>query len=453
MTFKKCRQLFYALLLATGLSLFPALAAKDAAATTKTVHVLPVTGVIGPASKDLLKRHIEKAENAQAAALILEMHTPGGLLTSTQDMVQDMIASGVPIITYVSPSGSHAASAGTFILYASHVAAMAPATNLGAATPINMAAPDASGKKDNEKDSGKQTGAIDKKAVNDAAAYIRGLAEMRGRNVDWAEKAVRDAASLSANEAKKQGVIDFVAKDLKDLLQQAHGKKVSLAGENHTLDLAGAEIERQTPDWRHELLSIITNPNVALLLMTLGAYGLIYEFANPGTFISGIIGTICLLLGLYALNVLPVNYAGLALVLLGIALMVGEAFAPSFGVLGIGGTAAFVIGSAILIDTDVIGFGISWWTIAGLALSSVVVLVVLLSMAVRSQRKPVTTGQAELYQATGEVLHWSNGKGEVRITGEVWHARAATDFILKPGDKVRVIDVQKLVLVVKPTEK
>lgn len=408
---------------------------------TPLAYVIKLSGAITPASFDLINRHLKMAAQKEADIVVIEMHTPGGLYDSTQQIIQAIIDSPVPVATYVSPSGSHAASAGTYILYGSHIAAMAPSTNLGAATPIQLQQGD-DGKK-------KEKSALESKMVNDAAAYIRGLAELRGRNAEWAEKAVREAESLTSSEALSKKVIDVIAEDVDHLMTKIDGKTVKMAhGKTMKLDTKGARIETITPDWRHDLLEVITHPNVAFLLMTLGSYGLIYEFANPGALFPGIIGAICLLLGLFALNILPINYSGLALMFLGITLMAAEAFTAAFGILGIGGAAAFALGAMMLIESDMPGYGIDWWVIASTTAMSVGLLSVLLAVALKAQRRTPTTGIEELLTAEGEVIGWSGGEGEIRVTGEIWKAVTRSQIILQKGDKVKVVAVDGLILTV-----
>lgn len=415
--------------------------------------VLHIDGVIGPAASDYVQRSLHKAETGHAALVIIRLNTPGGLDTAMREIIQAIISSPIPVVTYVSPSGARAASAGTYILYASHVAAMAPATNLGAATPVQIASPlspggDDSGKKDSSSN-GKDNGdTMTRKITNDAVAYIQGLAKMRGRNAEWAEKAVREAASLPADQALKLGVIDVVAKNLRDLLQQIQGKTVTVDGRKVVLDTAGLTLEKMEPDWRSRLLAIISDPNVAYILMLVGIYGLVYEFANPGMLLPGVAGAISLMLALFAFQVLPVNYAGIGLIILGIAFMIGEAVVPSFGALGIGGIIAFVIGSVILLDTNVPGYGISPSLIGAVALTSAAFFIFVIGMALKARGRPVVSGREELIGAIGTILEDCEKEGRIRIHGEVWNAHPSVP--LRRGQLVRVRSIKGLVLDVEP---
>ena len=431
-------------------------------ASARLVHVLPVEGPIGPATSDLIERSIADAVDEQAELLIVQIDTPGGLDTSMRAIVHAIIDSPIPIVSYVAPSGARAASAGTFILYASHIAAMAPGTNLGAATPVPVGG-DQSADEDNTSASDDQLeappaagrSASASKAVEDAAAYLRALAEMRGRDPEFAEAAVRRAKSLTYREALEAGVIDMIAVDLDELLGAIDGREVALARGPTTIDTDKATIETVEPGWRYQLLAIITNPNVAAILMLIGVYGIIFEFYSPGLVGPGLVGAICLLLGLYAFQVLPVSYAGLALLGLGMALVVAEALLPSFGALGITGVGAFIAGSILLMDAEVPGFGISPYVIGALAASISGIFLVTLSLVFRSHDRPVTTGPEALRSGHGEIVAWRpaddvGGKGQVRLDGELWHAVGPAE--LEPGTRVMIKSRDGLTLTVEPDQ-
>ena len=421
------------------------------------VWLMEIDGAIGPASADHFIRTLEGAEEAQADLLVLRIDTPGGLDKSMRDMIKVLLASDIPVATFVSPNGARAASAGTYIMYASHIAAMAPATNIGSSTPVNIGGgnplplpgqpkdekPEEGPADENAGDSVPAT-AMDRKVVNDAVAYIRSIAELRGRNVEWAEQTVREASNLPAREALELGVIDLVAEDLEDLLAQIDGMTVELDSGSATLDTADSEVHRIETDWRYELLSTITDPSVAYILLMIGIYGLIFEFYNPGTGVGGVVGVICLLVGAYALQMLPINYAGLALIVVGIGLMAAEAFTPSFGVLGIGGVAAFVIGSIILMDTDLPGYQVSVPIIAGVATASGLLALVTIGAAVRARTASVVSGAEAMIGAEGLVLENFDRDGRVRAAGEVWQVRSREP--LEKGARVTVTAVDGVML-------
>lgn len=440
------------LLLLAGAAL---LAQADAPAPERPIYQLTLEGVIGPASDDYLERGLDKAIGANAELVVIRMDTPGGLDTSMRNMIRNITASPVPVVSFVSPTGARAASAGTYILYASHVAAMSPGTNLGAATPVQIGGtpgtpgrdPAGTGDKEGRKpaapaDAGKQ------KAINDAVAYIRSLAQLRGRNQEWAEKAVRQAASLPASDALEQNVIDLLATDMVDLLKQLDGRQVKIQDRTLTLHTTGKTLHAIEPDWRNRLLAIITNPNIAYILMLIGIYGLIFEFSNPGAIVPGTLGAICLLLALYSFQLLPINYAGMALILLGIGLMVAEAFQPSFGVLGIGGVVAFVFGSIILMDTEAPGFGIDLAIIGVFTLSSAMMFILVVGLAMKARHRPVVSGMEQLVGGIAVALEDFDGQGSVRIQSETWNA--VSDQPVQRQQRLEVIGIDGLVLRVRP---
>src|SRR5205814_1779346 len=424
---------------------------------------LSIDGAIGPATSDYVHRGVEQAAKQGAQLLVLQMDTPGGLDTSMRAIIKDILASPVPVAAFVAPGGARAASAGTYILYASHIAAMAPATNLGAATPVAIGAPgggaqDEDGKADGKTDgkagktgkgeAGGTSSTMTRKQVNDASAYIRSLAQMRDRNAEWAERAVREAVSLSASEALKMKVIDLVAENVPDLLRRLDGRKLKVSDAERVLRTAGVVATPVEPDWRTRFLSVVTDPSIAYVLILLGIYALVFEFSNPGLVFPGVVGAICVLIALYAFHLLPVNYAGLALMLVGIAFMVGELFFPAYGSLGIGGAIAFVIGSVILIDTDVPGFGVPFSLVLGLAAGSAAFLFLVVGMALKTHKRPVVSGREELLGSTGQALEDFEQEGWARIHGETWRIRSSGP--LKAGQRVRVVAMHGLLLEVVP---
>jgi membrane-bound serine protease (ClpP class) len=418
-----------------------------------TAMVLHIDGAIGPAVSDYFIRGLARAEKEGARLVILQMDTPGGFDRSMREIISHILLSSVPVVTYVSPVGSRAASAGTYILYASHVAAMAPTTNLGAATPIQVGGlpgspqdePSSPEKEEEQEGATVPKDALERKMVNDAVAYIKSLANRHGRNAQWAEQAVREAVSLTAEEALETGVIDLIADSIDELLRKIDGRQVIMENDTMTLATADLSIVRIDPDWRTRLLSVITDPNIAYILMLLGIYGLIYELANPGFFLPGVAGAICLLLALYTFHVLPINYAGLALIALGITFMIAEAFVPSIGALGIGGVVAFVIGSIILMDDD--SMRISLPLIIGTGIFSGAFFLWLIGRLITMGKKKVRTGAEEMIGAIGEAMEDFAAQGRIWIHGESW--RASSPEPVKKGQKVRVISQDGLLLNVK----
>jgi len=401
-----------------------------------SVTQLSVAGAIGPATADYLVRGIEEAQDS--AFILIALDTPGGLVKSTRQIVQAILNSHVPIVTYVSPKGARAASAGTFLLYASTVAVMAPGTHLGAASPVGLGAGE---KKANESQS-----TMEKKVMNDTLAYIRTLAQMRGRNVEFAQKAVSDAQTMTAQEALKAGVINVVARNRADLLNKLNGMEVTQDNQLITLMTKSASVREVAPDWRVRILLIITDPTIAYMLLLLGIYGIFFELMNPGFMVPGVIGAIALLVALYALQLLPVNYAGLALIFLGVGFVVAESFAPSFGILGLGGTVAFVVGSVFLLDTHVAMYQIAWSAIWAMAVVNVVFFITLFSMMFRARRKPVEHGLQAMLGTEGRALTVISQEGQALIRGEIWSVHAGQ--VVAAGKTVRVVAVDGLSLAV-----
>jgi membrane-bound serine protease (ClpP class) len=441
-----------------------------------TATVLEIDGAIGPATSRYVVRGLEAARQTGSRVVVLQLDTPGGLDSAMRDIIRAILASPVPVVSYVGPPGARAASAGTYILYASHIAAMAPATNLGAATPVSIGGepqpepapvpmPGATPDKDGSAGSGSARStpgggapavgappvpgsAMERKVVNDAVAYIRGLAELRGRNADWAEQAVRGAASLSATAALQQKVIDVIAADIPDLLARIDGREVHLGDRSVQLATRDLTLTHLKPDWRTQLLAVITNPTVAYGLMVIGIWGLLLEGYNPGAVLPGVVGSICLLVALFAFQILSVNYAGLALVVVGTAMIVAEFFFPTYGSLGVGGLIAFVVGSLILFDTDVPGLNVGRPLIAAFATVGALMIGGIVYLATRDMRRPVATGTEGMLGAGAEVVADFTGRGRVRYGGELWNARSNAP--LHAGDVARIVKVEGLTLWVEP---
>jgi len=426
------------------------------ASAAERALVLDIDGAIGPAIADYVVREIAAAAPTTDGLIVLRLNTPGGLDTSMREIDKAILASPVPVAAFVAPSGARAASAGTYIAYASAIAAMAPGTNIGAATPIELGGNplSPSGGSDQKAQApgkaGEPADAESRKIVNDAVAYIRSLAAVNGRNADWAEDAVRNAASLPAAEAQKLHVVDVIAADVPDLLHQIDGRTVTVAGKPMRLATAGLQVVTAPPDWRTELLALVTNPNVAFILMLIGVYGLILEFFNPGAVAPGLVGVISLMVALYALALLPINYAGAALVLIGIGLMIAEAHIGAFGAIGVGGIAAFVIGALMMFPSGVPGFALSGAVVIGAALGSAALFLLALAALFRSRKRPVVTGGEALIGASGETVSWQGDEGRVRVAGEIWRAKAAAP--LRDGSRVEIIGRDGLILVVRPVQ-
>ena len=458
------------ILLAAGLAVSLGAAQTDGSSSEAPgegggqVWVVDLDGALGPATADLVIRSIADATDAGARALVIRMDTPGGLDKSMRDVVKEILAADIPIITYVAPDGARAASAGTYIAYASHIVAMAPATNIGSSTPVSIApgpgtptpgappgggSPAGDGGADGEPgDAGQSapasTDAMTRKIINDAVAYLQSLAELRGRNIEWAEETVRYGANLRASEALERNVIDLVASDLRSVLEQIDGRSVTMNTRTVTLNVADAGIRVVETDWQHDLLSIIADPTIAYGLLIFGIYGLILEFYNPGMIFPSVIGIICLLLGAYGLQMLPINYAGLGLIVVGIGLMIAEVFTPTLGIMGVAGVVAFVIGSVILMDTEAPGYQVPFLVIGAFAAASAGLTMFAIGAAVQARRRAVVTGQEAMVGQSVEALEDFTGSGHVWAFGERW--RAVADGAVSKGESLVVTGIDGLTL-------
>lgn len=439
---------------------------------------LELEGPLGVGNAEYILDGIEQAEQRNASLVIIRMDTPGGLVNPMRDIVKAILGSSVPVATYVAPGGARADSAGTYILLASHIAAMAPTTHLGAATPVSLggdppespspfqpqpddapesrspegkdgAAPGDADEEQHEAEPPRPDSAMERKILNDAVAYIRALAEAHGRNADWAEKAVRDAATLTAEAALQENVIDVIAASREELLAKINGREITVDNEQVTLDTGAATVEEVEPSWRAKFLTTISNPEIAVLLWGLGFTALILEFFHPGAMVPGVVGVICLLLGAYALQIIPVNYAGLALILLGFALIIAEAFVPSFGILGLGGIAAFSFGAIMMFDTGIPGFGISIAFVVTFAVITGASLLLIVSYVMKLHRRGAVSGEGSIVGGTATAMEDFTVEGRVWLEGEAWHA--VSDAPVRKDEEVVVRRLEGLTLYVEPT--
>lgn len=426
---------------ALGFVLCTLLSISFAYAQKSVVEVIQLDGTINPAASDFIHSAIDRSIEEQAQCLIIELNTPGGLLKSTRVIVTDLLNAAVPVIIFVSPSGSQAASAGVFVTLAAHIAVMAPGTNIGAAHPVTIG------------EGQTQDSVMMGKITNDAAAFIRTIAEKRSRNVQWAEEAVRKSVSITENEALKQKVIDYVAKNIDDLLKQIDGKQVDLPSGKKTLAVKDAEIRTIPMGWRHKILDILSDPNIAYVLLMLGFYGLLFELYNPGSILPGIVGVISIILAFYSLHTLPVNYAGLGLIIFAIVLFIAEIKVQSHGLLAAGGILSLILGSMMLIDTEP-SFEfvrLSWSVIIPTVVLTAGFFLFAIGMGIRAQRRKPTTGREALVGEVGVTIDTLSPKGQVRIHGEIWNAEAEGGKI-QSGKRVRVIKVENLQLKVTKVE-
>ena len=421
------------------------------------VRVLTVEGAIGPATSHHISKALDKAADDNAELVVIRLDTPGGLVDSLRIIVQDILSSPVPVCTFVAPNGARAASAGTYLSYASHISAMCPVSNIGSSTPVTMGsspnnvpsvpgAPDIPNESDETDDAQENgTSAMDRKILEDSVAYIKSLAELRGRNVEWAEKTVREAANLTSSEALELNVTDYIAQDVQDLLEQVHGATIeNVNGNTVVMDTAEAIVVEIETDWVYEFLRIITNPNVAYLLLIVGINAIIIELYNPGLGGAGILGIICLVLGAYALHLLPLNYAGLALLVVGVILFIAEAITPSYGIFGLGGIVSFIAGSLLLYDTDIPAFQISFAVVGAISTVTALLLIFVIRTALKQRKKGPISGIDGLLGKEARVMADFTDEGRVFAEGETW--TATTDVPLSRNDKVVVRDIDGLTL-------
>jgi membrane-bound serine protease (ClpP class) len=403
------------------------------AASAHKIYVINVDAPITPVVSEYIIKSIDTASRNRAEAIIIQLDTPGGLVDSMREIVKKMLSADIPVVVYVAPAGARAASAGVFITIAANIAAMAPSTHIGAAHPVTM--------------EGKMDKTMEAKVVNDLAAMARSIAEKRGRNAKWAEEAVRKSVSITESEALKERVIDLVAPDVPSLLREINGKSVDLVIGKKTLDTSNAQVQEISMGFRYRILEIISNPNIAYILMILGFYGLYFELANPGAVFPGVAGAISLILAFYALHTLPINYAGLMLIILGVGLFIAEAFITSHGVLGIGGAIAMAIGSVMLIESPSPYLRISWAVIVPVVALSALLFIITVTLAVRVHREKADTGKEGMLGLEGEAKTDISASGQIFVRGEYWSAWSEAP--IQKGERVRVEAVEGLKLKVK----
>jgi len=403
---------------------------------SNVVYLLTFDGVVNPVAADMIHEAIQEADAANSQCLIIEMDTPGGLMKSMQVIVKDILSSPVPVVVYIAPSGSKAGSAGVFITYAANIAAMAPGTNIGAAHPVNFGG------------GGDTSKTMMEKITNDAVAFIRSIAEKRHRNADWAEEAVRESASIPASEALKLGVVNVIEPSVDSLLIWLNGREVEVLNGKKTLNTSDARIVNVEISWRYKLLNVISDPNIAYILLLIGMMGIFFELQNPGSILPGVVGGISLILAFYALHTLPVNYAGVLLILLALILFIAEVKIPSYGLLTVGGVISMVLGSIMLFKGSMPFFQISWKVIAFATIVTALFFLFVIGLGIRAQRrKPVTGNEGLLGEVGKAVDDFIKGTGQVSVHGEIWEATSSDK--IKKGDEVTVLTVKNLKITVK----